>query len=305
MERNARLILVASFILLTALAAVIFSRWTQGTDADDMHDERLVQFEGSVSGLSIGSEVRYLGVAIGRVTSIALSPDYATRVDVGIGIQQRLPASEQLIALLEAQGITGLSVIELESRPPDAKVIVVAPGVIPGQPSLISQLSGSASRISAAVELTLARVNSLLDADSMADLDATLRQTRELTANLASASGQFEELLSSAGRVSRELEATTPDIRALVQRLDSEVLPSMTAAGQSLQAASTAMADSIGDNREELGQLLQQDLPTLIGITDELASSLQEFKRLVGNINSEPGALLYGEHVKEVEIDRE
>jgi phospholipid/cholesterol/gamma-HCH transport system substrate-binding protein len=305
MERNARIILVSSFLILTLLAGTLFYYWVQGPTAESMGEEHLIQFEGSVSGLSIGSEVRYLGVAIGRVSSIALSTEYSDRVDVGIGTRQALPRTQSLVALLEPQGITGLSIIEIEDRPLLSRSFTTAAGVIPGQPSVISRLSGSAGRIASSLEQTLARLNTLLDEESIADLDTTLRQTRVLTENLATASTQFELLMSSANRVSSELEATVPDIRGLTQRLDSEVIPTIVAAGKSLETATSAVADSIGDNRAELGQLLEQDLPTLIGVTDELARTLQELTRLVANINSQPGALLYGEQIKEVEISRE
>jgi phospholipid/cholesterol/gamma-HCH transport system substrate-binding protein len=305
MERNARLILVSSFVILTLLASVLFYRWIQTPTGDSMGEEHLIQFDGSVSGLSIGSEVRYLGVAIGRVSSIALSPNQHSRVDVRIGTRQALPDAQNLVAFLEAQGITGLSIIEIEDRPDLTHTFVAPPGVIPGYPSVISRLSGSAGRIAGSLEQTLERLNTLLDDESIADLDATLRQTRVLTENLASASAQFEELISSAARVSGELESAVPDFRGLARRIDREVLPAVVAAGESLEAATRAVADSIGDNREELGLLIEQDLPTLIGVTDNLAKTLQEFTRLVGNINSEPGALLYGEQVKEVEIGRE
>jgi phospholipid/cholesterol/gamma-HCH transport system substrate-binding protein len=305
MERNARLILVSSFVVLTLLASVLFYRWIQAPKAENMGEEHLIQFDGSVSGLSIGSEVRYLGVAIGRVSSIALSPTQHSRVDVRIGTRQALPDAQNLVAFLEPQGITGLSIIEIEDRPGMTHTFVAPPGVIPGYPSVLSRLSGSASRIAGSLEQTLERLNRLLDDESIADLDATLRQTRVLTENLANTSAHFEELMSSAARVSRELETAVPDFRGLARRLDREVLPTVVAAGESLEAATRAIADSIGDNREELGQLIEQDLPTLIGVTDDLALTLREFTRLVGNINSEPGALLYGEQVKEVEIGRE
>ena len=79
----------------------------------------------------------------------------------------------------------------------------------------------------------------------------------------------------------------------------------MADAGRSLQAATDSIVGSIGENGEALGQLIEKDLPTLINMTDELAKTLQELDALVGNINDEPGVLLYGQQVREVEIPRE
>tara|TARA_R110001599_G_scaffold351965_1_gene585317 strand:+ start:6718 stop:7635 length:918 start_codon:yes stop_codon:yes gene_type:complete len=305
MERNARLILVFSFVLLTLLAMFFFYRWIQQPETTGKDESRRVQFNSSVSGLSVGSEVRYLGVPIGRVTAIGLSPDYPGRVDVTIGSDQPLPPSSELVALLEAQGITGLSIIELENRPPNLDSFENDTATIPGRPSVLSQLSGSAERISGSVEQTLLRINDMLDEDSMADLHATLRHTRELSENLAAASEQFDAVLSNANNISEQLIRTLPDFRAVAQRLDREVLPTLTSAGESLQTAGDVAASAINDNRAEIDQLINNELPTLIGVSDKLADTLQEINRLVANINDQPGALLYGEQVREVEIDRE
>ncbi len=305
MERNARIILVTTFVLLSLLALAGFYQWIKGPDPQKMGNELTILFDGSVSGLSIGSEVRYLGVPIGRVNDIALSREYPGRVDVSFGSREALPAVENIVALLEAQGITGLSVIELRERADETPGFEVPPGVIPGYPSLFSQLAGSAGRITSSVEHTLQRLDRLLSDQAAEDLGVTIAELRTLSENLATASTDIDELMTSAGRVSAELENTLPAFRSVAQRLDSEVLPTVTEAGRSLQSATDAVSNALGENGEEVQALLSEELPALVGLTDDLAGTLRELNRLLGNINAEPGALLYGESVREVEIDRE
>ena len=305
MERNARIILVTTFMVLTLIGLFLFYRWVQGPDPEKMGEDMAILFDGSVSGLSIGSQVRYLGVPVGRVSSIALSREYPGRVDVIFGSREQLPAPDSMVALLEAQGITGLSIIELRERTEQTPGFEVPAGVIPGYPSLFSQLAGSAGRISNSVEATLGRINNILDEETAADLSATISELRTLSGNLASASQDIDTLMASAARVSVELEKTLPEFRAAATRLDREVLPTVSEAGRSLKEATDTAAATLGDNREAIEELLSRDLPTLIGITDELTATLRELNDLVGNINDEPGALLYGENVKEVEIDRD
>lgn len=304
MERRAQIILVAGFLLLTIAGLVFFLRWIS-PEENTRHEERLVQFEGSVSGLSVGSGVRYLGVPIGQVLSIGLSPGRAGRVDVLIGVDQPLPSSGDLIALLEAQGITGLSVIELRDRSESQAGFEVTEGAIPGYPSVFSQVSNSAVAVARNADATLSRLNSLLSEQAVEDLGVAISQLRTLTDNLAGASTDMDQLLASVARISSEMETTLPAYRSLALRLDSEVVPTVIETGQSLQAGSAALAQAIGDNQQEITQLLQQDLPTLVGVTDDLSASLQELYQLMSNINNQPGALLYGKQVKEVEIPSE
>ncbi len=305
MERNARIILVATFVVISLLALVGFYQWIKGPDPESLGTDTAILFDGSVSGLSIGSEVRYLGVPVGRVSSISLSREYPGRVNVSFGSREELPPAKDIAAFLEAQGITGLSIIELRARSQENPGFEVPDGVIPGYPSLFSQLAGSAGRITQSVETTLARLDQLLSEQAAEDLAATIQQLRVLSTNLAEATGDIDALMGSASRVSAELESTLPEFRAVAQRLDREVLPAVADAGRSLEAATSSVAGTLEDNREELDALLQHELPTLVGLTDDLARTLGELDRLLGNINDEPGALLYGETVREVEISRD
>jgi phospholipid/cholesterol/gamma-HCH transport system substrate-binding protein len=302
MERNARIILVSLFLTLTVIGAWIFYDWINSDDNEIPLDERLVEFKGSVSGLSIGSDVRYLGVPVGRVSSIRLNPDHPGRVHVTVGADQALPDSEQLVAILEAQGITGLSVIELRDRDGEPMEFEVPAGAIPGMPSVLSQLSDSAGSVTESAATALARINQLLNEETVSNLQQSVEQVRLLTTNLASASEQLGDLTASITRVSQELEKTVPDFRAVALSVEEDLVPALVGAGNSVAAAGDALTGSLGENGEQLSHLMNKELPTLIGMTDELALTLQQLNETLENITEQPGSLLYGQRVKEVEI---
>jgi phospholipid/cholesterol/gamma-HCH transport system substrate-binding protein len=301
MERRAQFVLVAVFLLLSIAGVVGFLRWITPPEGDSV-EHRLVQFDSSVSGLSVGSVVRYFGVPVGRVLDIELNRERAGRVDVQIGLDEPLPASDQLLALLEPQGITGLSLVELRDRSPISIATEVEPGVIPGQASIISKISNSAAQITEQAELALTRLNALLNEENVANFEDTVRQLRDLTGNLSQASGGTTALMASLTRVSEQLEATLPAYSSLALRLESELVPTMVDAGQSMQNTSDVLAASLDENREEIRQLLEQDLPSLIRLSDEFAHTLREISRLAKNVNNQPGALLYGAPVPEADI---
>jgi phospholipid/cholesterol/gamma-HCH transport system substrate-binding protein len=301
MERRAQFVLVAVFLLLSIAGVVGFLRWITPPEGDSV-EHRLVQFDSSVSGLSVGSVVRYFGVPVGRVLDIELNRERAGRVDVQIGLDEPLPASDQLLALLEPQGITGLSLVELRDRSPISIATEVEPGVIPGQASIISKISNSAAQLTEQAELALTRLNALLNEENVANFEDTVRQLRDLTGNLSQASGGTTALMASLTRVSEQLEATLPAYSSLALRLESELVPTMVDAGQSMQNTSDVLAASLDENREEIRQLLEQDLPSLIRLSDEFAHTLREISRLAKNVNNQPGALLYGAPVPEADI---
>ena len=112
MERHAKYIVVAVFIVLSLMGLLLFNAWISSPIHSAQASTHHILFNGAVSGLSEGSDVRYLGVSIGKVTDITISQQHTGHVEVSFYSEQTLP-TKYVTAQLEPQGITGLSVIEL------------------------------------------------------------------------------------------------------------------------------------------------------------------------------------------------
>ena len=67
MEREANYAAVGAFVLLVIAMAGLFVYWYADGREHHQYTRYEVYFQGSVSGLTRGSTVRYLGVDIGRV----------------------------------------------------------------------------------------------------------------------------------------------------------------------------------------------------------------------------------------------
>lgn len=293
MERRAKVITVAIFVVLSILALMFFTRWI--SDEEVTTERHRILFRGSVSGLSVGSEVRYLGVPVGQVVEIQPHLQRLGFVQVSIS-SNSLPPKQELVAVLQAQGITGLSLVELVERSTERPGFVTTEGEIPGYPSLFSELSGDAAVLAQTAITALERVNSLMSNDNIVRFTSTLENTDKLTANLVTASENMDELISRLTRVSRDLELATPAFRRLIARIDKEMVPSVTAAGDSIDGL-------IEGNRDSIDQLVGHDLPALLGLTNELSNTLQSIGRLSTKIEQDPTSLLYGEKLNEVEIN--
>src|SRR5271170_568805 len=121
MDRDANYVAVGAFVLLVIAMAASFVFWYT-----DQRDKRTYQryeiyFPGTVSGLSAGSPVRYLGVDVGKVARILLDPEQRNRVEVIADIESSAPIDGRTQASLSLQGVTGLLFIDLQ-QDRDAKV---------------------------------------------------------------------------------------------------------------------------------------------------------------------------------------
>ena len=70
MEREANYTAVGAFVLVVAALAGAFVYWYSDARNARSYERHEIYFEGSVSGLTVGSTVRYLGVDVGRVTDV-------------------------------------------------------------------------------------------------------------------------------------------------------------------------------------------------------------------------------------------
>ena len=117
MDRDTNYVVVGAFVLLVIGMAVSFVYWYT-----DQRDKRTYQryeiyYDGTVSGLTAGSPVRYLGVDVGKVARIMLEPKERKRVEVIADIDANAPIDARTQALLSLQGVTGLLFIDLEEDP--------------------------------------------------------------------------------------------------------------------------------------------------------------------------------------------
>ena len=99
MEREANYAAVGGFVVLIALLAGLFVYWYAGVREHRDYRRYEIYFDGSVSGLSDGGSVRYLGVEVGRVVRIRLERKR------GIGKAQALQSLFKILEFRIAIGI--------------------------------------------------------------------------------------------------------------------------------------------------------------------------------------------------------
>jgi len=184
MEREANYAAVGAFVLLIIAMAGLFVYWY--TDAREHRDftRYEVYFDGSVSGLTQGAPVRYLGVNVGRVVNMYIDPRNASRVQVIVDIDSATPVSDQSVAELSQQGVTGVLFIDLLREAGDKRLLPAVPSerypVIRSSKSNIDLLLASLPEMVGRASDVLGRVElrELLDPEVIA---ATGRQLQHLS----------------------------------------------------------------------------------------------------------------------------
>jgi phospholipid/cholesterol/gamma-HCH transport system substrate-binding protein len=255
----------------------------------------------SMSGLELGSVVKYHGVPIGKVTKIAYDPKNISRIKVEIRIQYDFPMKKDMYAQCWSMGITGLNYIDImggsneaEELPPNSE--------IPTKVSLISSITGKIDIIMSKVELLLNHLNNITQPESLMSIKKILYNLEEVTADAKSffknTSPNVSEMSKTARVALTKIDSIAGDIHTLssafnkslseqklnqiVTRLDSTII--------TINNLSQTLLLMVRQNREDISVSMQN-----------LREALENANQLINVLSENPSLLLKGEQQKERE----
>lgn len=311
MERDANYLAVGAFVLLIAVFAVSFVVWyTGGRDQRD-YQRYEIYFEGSVSGLSAGSTVRYLGVEVGKVRSLGLDPRVADRVRVVTDVDTTAPISADTVASLGLQGVTGLLYIDLEKNPGDKPLMTQVPSIeypvirsvhsdfdllISSMPELFSKAAIAADRVTQLLsDENIAMSNNVIKniASASNELPSMLREINALAADLRGTAQQIE---SAAAGVRQVTDSAGPDLNRTMDRVRT--------VAENLASASARLEQFVADNQASITRFSDQGLSELQQLIRDGRQAAQEFRELTRVVKENPSQLVYEPKNTGVEIAR-
>ena len=125
METDKHYFIEGLFIIALALAAALAFMWLAKSGHRDDVLYR-VHFAESVSGLSLGDPVKFHGVDVGTVKSLAIDAKDPRLVQVDVSLRKDAPVKTDTKASLKLKGITGVVFVELNGGSAEAQRLVDA-----------------------------------------------------------------------------------------------------------------------------------------------------------------------------------
>lgn len=117
----------------------------------------------SLSGLEIGSAVRYKGIRVGRIEDIYIDEQDITSLVVKISVEPDVPIKEDTEALVTFFGITGLKIIELQGGTNESEPLEPGSFIASGV-SLVETMTDQAEVIARKLELILNNIAEMTEA---------------------------------------------------------------------------------------------------------------------------------------------
>ena len=285
----------------TALAGLlIFAIWLAGTTGREETDHYSIFFERDVSGLAIGSQAYYLGVAVGAVIDITLIPGNPIRVRVDIEVLADTPVNSGSYATLMAQGITGVSVINIAGEPGEHSPLQVTQNarypVIPVRESGLSALLSQAPTTMAKLNLALDQANELLSVSNRQNIATILEHVEELAGALAAERASLAGLPAKVEGLITEVQGATADMAALLQSVEpviNRTLEGMSAASENLASLTQRVDALLADNENEFEYFIDSGLGQTPDLIFEMRGTLREMQKLLHQLQEDPSQLIH------------
>lgn len=220
MDRDSNYVAVGAFVLLVIAMAVSFVFWYTDQQDKRTYQRYEIYFPGSVSGLTAGSPVRYLGVDVGKVARIMLDPQKRKTVQVIADIESTAPIDDRTRASLSLQGVTGLLFVDLEEDPKAESTGVMEQGqryrMIRSRRSdfdvLLSNLPALTTHL---VELA-DHFNEVFSDQNVRSLKATLENLRLASEHLPNTVREAQLLVSDIRRTTQDIQGTVVELRSVI-----------------------------------------------------------------------------------------
>ena len=310
MEPKVNYILVGSFVAFLGAAVLGGILWLGKTDYRGSYDRYEAYMRESVAGLSVDSSVKYRGVDVGRVKAIALNPDNPEEVLLTMDIVRGTPMKTDTIAVLETQGLTGLTTVNLTGGSRDAPSLQAQEGqaypVIRTGPSLFFRLDEAVSRLLSEERLAQLLVDldaaakgaaNVLDEDNRTMLKRTIKDLSDVAQTIAAHKTQIEQSLNGAARSADNLMKLTvllnEQVPALLAALNTSVAGLSTATSELAQAGKT-VGTVVNEARPELQQFTRRTLPEAGLLVTELRQLTSTLSRVARELEREPSSLVFG-----------
>ncbi len=314
MESRGNYVIVGAFALVVLTAALGFILWLSQSRDNFLTKQYIVEFKGSVQGLSANAPVYFNGISVGRVIRISFNPDNPQAVSALIEISDATPVRVDTRAQLNYQGVTGVADIQLTGASNTAQVLEGSsenPPIIIAEPSLIQDLIAGGREVLSEARILLTRTSAILG-ENGGLINSSMRNVDKFTSALADNTDQVEEFMQSVGGAAKSISKATDRLDNIVAKADTLAEDIDTQSLADTFKEVQAFTNTIAGTREEVAKVVTNaniistqlttttakinNILTVVESVDEeqvkqllggTTQTLDEFKLLANTLNKE------------------
>lgn len=272
--------------LFTLLVIFIFWLGKYGLE-DKKYDDYSIFFSESVSGLNIGSSIKFMGFEVGTVKDIKINPFNSEEILIDIQIQKGTPIKEDNFAILGNLGITGLKYIELKGGSNNSKLLgenQYGMKVIKSKTSALTTFVDSTEDITKEITILLGQMKKVLNDENISNFSSLLSKSEKSMANIE----QFSAYLV---KNEKKIDDLINSMKNFANTGNSSFASVKTSA-DSFKELTTKIKEEFDKGTFDLKGMSSESFENLNSLLKNLENNLNLTQDLINNINESPSDLL-------------
>jgi len=298
METKVNLTLVGAFTLSLGLLLVAIVLWlASGGMWQKKFDVYLAVEEESVAGLNLNAPVKYNGVEVGKVRRIELDPQDPQRVNLFLAIERGSPIRQDTVAVLKAQGLTGIAYVELSGGARDAPALTALPGasypVIATKSSLSTRLENVLTRVLAKLDSTSGNIDAFLSVKNQIAFSSAMADMAQITHTVAARKQVIDGAIVHAGQTLANTAQASAQLPATLTHVNQSA-DSMGRMGDAVTQTSRGAGETFKVIGTEVQRMSAETVPELDRLLGELSVLSASLRRLTEQTERAPASLVFG-----------
>ncbi|WP_323659631.1 MlaD family protein [Aliarcobacter butzleri] len=272
--------------LFTLLVIFIFWLGKYGLE-DKKYDDYSIFFSESVSGLNIGSSIKFMGFEVGTVKDIKINPYNSEEILIDIQIQKGTPIKEDNFAILGNLGITGLKYIELKGGSNNSKLLgenQYGMKVIKSKTSALTTFVDSTEDITKEITILLGQMKKVLNDENISNFSSLLSKSEKSMENIE----QFSAYLVKNEKKIDELINSMKNFA----NTGHSSFASVKTSADSFKELTTKIKEEFDKGTFDLKGMSSESFENLNSLLKNLENNLNLTQDLINNINESPSDLL-------------
>ncbi|MFW0742508.1 MlaD family protein [Aliarcobacter butzleri] len=272
--------------LFTLLVIFIFWLGKYGLE-DKKYDDYSIFFSESVSGLNIGSSIKFMGFEVGTVKDIKINPYNSEEIQIDIQIQKGTPIKEDNFAILGNLGITGLKYIELKGGSNNSKLLgenQYGMKVIKSKTSALTTFVDSTEDITKEITILLGQMKKVLNDENISNFSSLLSKSEKSMRNIE----QFSAYLVKNEKKIDELINSMKNFA----NTGNSSFASVKTSADSFKELTTKIKEEFDKGTFDLKGMSSESFENLNSLLKNLENNLNLTQDLINNINESPSDLL-------------
>lgn len=308
MENRVSYILIGLFVFLLSFSTVGFILWLGKYAQSENYNYYKVITTQSVSGLNPKAPVKLRGVSVGEVKDIYINTNNSEEVIALIKVKENTPIKKNTHALINLQGITGLSYIELEGGTHESALLHTGDkkneyGVIRTQDSIIERVDKTLTNIGNKTNRMLDKTDEVMSQKNLENFEKILTNLVEVTASMNktlemvySKDKKIDEVLEKGKEFEIAVIKSADEVRKMAKNIgitSHATLISMQEASATTSRVMGALDDKLKEGKLDIDVIVRENLLPFQNDLNDLRTLIIETKEFVSELRDSPSDILF------------